>query len=559
MEVDNANEMMETSSRKRRHVDSATNDDASCDGSFETLQRRSLDTLERAQSTNFEELARQYPNFRTAWAATKSAQRERRHASFSSCVTQDFSIQLTRALLQALFRLKLPYLDEAHLCPPVPNRFFYLHWIHTKLLPVSWAAGNDITRSRGLDIGAGASCIYSMLAARFFRSTMITSEIDPKSVCLARANVQANHLSSMITILQVPPSFSQQQLQQQTNIRSIGGPLQRSIEGWFHHRQENSVPNNGTSTDLTLDFVMTNPPFYDPSSMEISTARVGDGRARTNMTVSEGNYPGGEIGFVIEMIEDSLRMSSNQNSCSFHASWYSSMLGKKTSLVKLQKLLLHLLGPAHIETTEYGPGHYTRWFLAWSLRQPPIDAPGALCDASEKDSFKVLLEEPALPEIALEEVVNRISTFCDSGPGGWDLSATNVQITKTGTAVFRLLENMPPSVETFVDENQNGMNIPESILNVLRGRNNSEFLPEEGHFMIQVELMATTPIQQSVSTVAVSLVLGVDVRLTCYRHSLRGRKAVDKMRNGLEGEVCRTNRKWRKIRQRENQQQQQQR
>jgi len=361
----------------------------------------------------------------------------------------------------------------------------------------------------------------------------------------------------MITILQVPPSCSQQQ-QQQTNNVTIGGPLQRSIEGWFHHRQQNPNTNNRNSADLDLDFVMTNPPFYDPSSMEISTARVGDGRARTNMTVSEGNYPGGEIGFVMEMIEDSLRMSSNQNSCSFQSSWYSSMLGKKTSLVKLQKLLVHLLGPAHIETTEYGPGHYTRWFLAWTLRQPPIDAPGALCDTSEKDSFKVLFEEPTLPEIALEEVVNRITTFCDSGPGGWDLSTTNVHITKTGTAVFRILENMPPSVETFVDENQNGMNIPESILGVLRGRDNSDFLPEEGHFMIQVELMATTPIQQCVGTVAVALVLAVDVRLTCHRHSLRGRKAVDKMRNSLEGEVCRTNRKWRKIRQRQNQQQQQQ-
>lgn len=118
--------MMVTSSRKRRHVDSSANNDtfAVGDGSAESVIRRSLEILERAQSINFEELARQYPNFRLAWEATKSAQRERGSASFSSCVTQDFSIQLTRAMLQALFRLKLPYLDEDHLCPPIPNRFF---------------------------------------------------------------------------------------------------------------------------------------------------------------------------------------------------------------------------------------------------------------------------------------------------------------------------------------------------------------------------------------------------------------------------------------------------
>lgn len=547
-------EMMMASSRKRRHVDSSLNDNASdmYGDSYENLLRRSLDILERAQSPNFEELARQYPNFRAAWAATKSSQKNKGHATFSSCVTQDFSIQLTRAILQALFRLKLPYLDEDHLCPPVPNRFFYLHWIHTKLMSVSWAgAGNDATtRSKGLDIGSGASCIYSMLAARFFRSSMITTEIDPKSIGLARANVEANHLSSMITILQVPPSCSQQQQhqQRQNNNTTIGGPLQRSIEGWFFHCQQHPCANN----NFGLDFVMTNPPFYDPSSMELSTARVGDGRSRTNMTVSEGNYPGGEIGFVTEMVEDSLRMTSDQ--CSI--TWYSSMLGKKTSLVRLQKMLVHILGSSHVETIEYGPGHYTRWFLAWTLQQPPIDAGGALCDTSEKDAFKVHIDEPALPEIALKEVANRIAAFCDSGPGGWDLTTSNCDFieSKCTRIVLRILENMPPSVDCFVDENQKGVEIPESILHLLRGRDNSDFLPEEGHFMIEVELVATPVLQQCVGTVAVALVLAVDVQLRCYKHSLRGQKAIEKIRNSLEGEVCRTNRKWRKIRQRQNQQ-----
>ena len=542
-----------SSSRKRRHFDSSTNEGALyvCDTSEISLTK-SLEILERAQSPNFEELARQYPSFRAAWAATKSAQKDRGHAAFSSCVTQDFSIQLTRAILQALFRLKLPYLDEDHLCPPIPNRFFYLHWIHTKLMHVRWVGTphDNVTKSRGLDIGSGASCIYSMLAARFFRSPMITSEIDPKSVGLARANVTANHLSSMITVLQVPPSHSQQ-AQQQPNSSSIGGPLQRSIEGFFNiNQQQNSA--------LVLDFVMTNPPFYDPSSMEISTARAGDGRSRTNMTVSEGNYPGGEVGFVTEMIEDSLRMNPGETSRSFTVAWYSSMLGKKTSLVKLQKLLVHLLGPAHVETTEYGPGHYTRWFLAWTLQQPPGTASGALCPNNEKDSFRVAMAEPSLPQIAVTEVANRIAAFCESGPGGWDLTTTiHDASTKSvpcdhgegpAAIVVQIAENMPPSVSHFVDENQKGVKIPESILRVLRGRNNSQFLPDEGHFLVKAEIRAVAADTHSLAVSA------VDVRLSCYRHSARGAKAIEKIRNSLLGEVCRTNRKWRKIRERQNQQ-----
>ena len=291
--------------------------------------------------------------------------------------------------------------------------------------------------------------------------------------------------------------------------------------------------------------------------MEISTARTGDGRSRTNMTVDEGNYPGGEIGFVTEMIEDSLRMKSSDKSHSFTAAWYSSMLGKKISLIKLQKLLVHLLGPAHVQTTEYGPGYYTRWFLAWTLEQPPIAASGALCASTEKDSFQVTMAEPSLPENAVTEVTNRIIAFCDSGPGGWDLTTvfrdTTASIPKDESVrvIVRILENMPPSVSHFVDENQKGVEMPESILGVLRGRDNSHFLPDEGHFMVEAELTAV-PIVHPIGTVAVSLVSAVDVRLSCYKHSLRGTIAIEKLRSGLGSEVCRTNRKWRKIRERQN-------
>ena len=572
------NGVVPATSRKRRHLDSSTNDGSACDSSVDPLDK-SLEILQRAQSPNFEELARQYPSFRAAWEATKSVQKDRGQASFSSCITQDFSIQLTRAILQALFRLKLSFLDEDHLCPPIPNRFFYLHWIHTKLMRVNWTRRPCVIvkKIRGLDIGAGTSCIYPMLAAQYYRSSMITSEVDPKSVKLARANVAANHLSSMITVLEIPPSHSQQQHQQQQQQQqhpknsAIGGPLQRSIEGWFNrHQSQNQCPHEiHTKSDLVLDFVMTNPPFYDPNSMEISTTRVGDGRSRTNMTVSEGSYPGGEVGFVTEMFEDSLRSNLDEKSGCFTATWYSSMLGKKTSLMKLQKLLLHVLGPAHVETTEYGPGHYTRWFLAWTLLQPPSMATGALCPSIEKDNFKVTMENSMLPQIAVKEVASRIVAFCDGGPGGWDLTTTindacgptisPTNSVSTGNVggqqiiAVHIVENMPPSVNKFVDEDQTGVQIQSGILEALDGRDNSQFLPHEGHFLVRAEIRAIVGMNcKEVGDSAQASV--VDVRLSCYRHSSRGAKAIEKIRNSLGSEVCRTNRKWRKIRERQNQQ-----
>jgi 23S rRNA A1618 N6-methylase RlmF len=605
-------ELSSSSSRKRQHRDSSSNNNnnnGENDSSISmTTNTKSLDILERSQNPNFEELARQYPKFRAAWAETKSIQKERTttkgaknnntananananaSSSFSSCVTQEFTIELTKALLSSQFRLKLAYLDEDHLCPPIPNRFFYLHWIHTQLLKIQWVVGerntttnNDSTTPRGLDIGSGAYCIYSMLAARFFRLTMITSEIDSKSVALANANVTANYLSNMITILQVLPSHSQQQRQQQqqqqqqqhnnSNTTSIGGPLQRSVEAYFHQQQQQQQQKqqNHNCSPLKLDFVMTNPPFYDPASMEISTARVGDGRSRTNMTVSEGNYPGGEIGFVTEMIEDSLRMTTTNTTSNeiqsttmttttesdhnFTAGWYSSMLGKKTSIIKLQKLLVHILGPAHVEATEYGPGHYTRWFLAWTLERPPATASGALCPHSDKDHFQVdLFIEKR--EAAVGEVVNRIVSFCDTSPGGWDLTTTT---TTNGEfcAIVRIQETMSPTITNFVDETQSDVEIPKSILQVLRGRrDNSRFLPDEGHFFVEIKIQVARS-NNNFNTNSENQPMTVDVQLSCYRHSTRGAKAIEKIRC-LDKDVQRTSRKWRRIRERQEKQQQQ--
>jgi len=563
-------ETLERPLRKRRHRDS--NDDSKIQNNYNVT---SLQVLERSQNPNFEELARQYQKFKFAWIATKSLQKERGKASFSSCVTQEFTIELTRALLSSHFRLKLLYLDEDHLCPPIPNRFFYLHWIHTHLMGIKWVGVKYVRNNKGegprleynntpselgnvdgLDIGSGASCIYSMLAARFFRSTMITSEIDSKSVSLANANVKANHLSNMVTVLQVPPTHSQQQ-QQQHNNSAIGGPLQRAVEIYFQQQQQNFSP---LKSRLVLDFVMTNPPFYDPASTDISTARIGDGRQRSNMTVSEAYYPVGEVGFVTEMIEDSLRISNNEIQATttttepyFSAAWHSSMLGKKTSLIKLKKLLIHLLGPAHVESTEYGPGHYTRWFLAWTLKQPPVNASGAICPHNDKDHFQVNYGVPiGTRDVAVREVVDRIIIFCESSPGGWDLRATinNTIISSTGhneefVAIVRIQENMPPVVANFVDETESKVEIPESILRVLRGRDNSRFLPDEGHFLIEAKILVGYNNSNSENRQI------VDVHLSCYRHSARGAKAIEKIRNSLDKEVCRTSRKWRRIRERQ--------
>jgi hypothetical protein len=254
------------------------------------------------------------------------------------------------------------------------------------------------------------------------------------------------------------------------------------------------------------------------------------------MTVSEGNYPNGETGFVMEMIMDSLRARRS-------SLWFSSMLGKKTSFIRLHKFLLHLLGPAHVKTTEYGPGQYTRWFIAWTFEQPSAYAPSA-CVKQAKDTFEVAsLDGISNTSDAVQEVASRIVAFCESSPGGWDLMTERETSDDDHPLLIRLQikESMPLAITNFVDESEsNAVVIPPGLVEALQGQDNSQFLPDVGHFVIQV-------------TVQVTSSSAVSVHLACYRHSSRGLKAIEKIRNSIEGEVCRTNRKWRRISQRQTQ------
>ena len=114
---------------------------------------------------NFEELARRYPEFLEAWKDVQDKQHQaaKGKANFSSCTTQEFSITLARGLLHAYFDLRLPHLPSNHLCPPVPNRFFYLHRIDTHLLKAK-------TRSKNVTawILGSAQLAYTLVGCKSF-------------------------------------------------------------------------------------------------------------------------------------------------------------------------------------------------------------------------------------------------------------------------------------------------------------------------------------------------------------------------------------------------------
>jgi 23S rRNA A1618 N6-methylase RlmF len=515
-------------------------------------------SFESLVTPNFEELARRFPDFGRAWKVVHYAQIES-GGSFGSHVTQDFSIALTRALLHIHWGLTLNHLPLHHLCPPIPNRYFYVKWIQGNLLPLLTSANYfqpiRFMQQTGLDIGTGATAIYPLLfvssANQPYR--IFAADVDADSVELAKENILDNRLLTSIQLHQVTPTDRQQQGQQLDGIGGENmsdpqqdhdtipvGPLRRSLE--------HLGPARGSVT--ALDFCMTNPPFYDDTvdSTRIDP-RAGDQRKRTAMTVSEGSYPGGEVGFVVDMIVDTLVLFAR---CQSAPGWSSCMCGKKTSLVHLQNIVTALLGPGHCQVTEFGPGHLTRWFLAWTMERPQIRSPLAKVEHGMEFNVDfgdlVSMDET---NCCVERVTGRIQDYCRTLPG-WELAVdvTAASISSmgrgpngsstTGQQWLQILEN-EPSRDSW-NEDDAFPAVIQRALGLLDPDRRMQLLPPQGHFLLDVTL---TPQGLTV----------VQVQVTVYQHSAYGKKAVDKIKSQLQAEICRTSRRWRRKLQREREEQ----
>lgn len=217
----------------------------------------------------------------------------------------------------------------------MPVRWNYVRWLQDLL-----ATTNDSYNDRhdphrqvlGLDIGVGASCIYSLLACASATGwRMLGSDVDQHSLDYARRNVEANGLKDRIKLALTTPD----------------SPL---------------IPIDRMGVE-ELDFCMCNPPFY--SSTEDMNAAYGS-KAMPPSAVCTGAEnemicPGGDVGFVTRIIEESLVLRER-------VQWYSSMLGRLVSVHQVvAKLKEH--GITNFAVTNLKAGQKTRrWAVAWSFQ-----------------------------------------------------------------------------------------------------------------------------------------------------------------------------------------------
>ncbi|KAJ5470687.1 hypothetical protein N7530_008044 [Penicillium desertorum] len=249
--------------------------------------------------------------------------------------------QLTTTLLQQDFHLEVD-IPESRLCPPVPNRLNYILWLQDLLDSTAGGLHEGYDRDRevvGLDIGTGCIGIYPLLGcATRPRWNFVATDIDSNNIRTSQHNVALNNLESRIRIVHSDPN----------------GPL---------------IPLEKLGCQ-TLDFTMCNPPFYTSSNELKQSAEQKEREPFSTCTGAEVEMvtSGGEVAFVKRMIDESLQLRDR-------VQWYTSMLGKLSSINALVEMLIKH-GITNFAVTEFEQGSKTkRWAVAWSWgdRRPAMN------------------------------------------------------------------------------------------------------------------------------------------------------------------------------------------
>ncbi|MGL4403697.1 MAG: 23S rRNA (adenine(1618)-N(6))-methyltransferase RlmF [Fusobacteriaceae bacterium] len=249
--------------------------------------------------------------------------------------TIDFSdnqavICLNKALIKTYYDIENWDIPEGFLCPPIPGRADYIHYIADLL--------SQKEKVNVLDIGTGANCIYPIIGSQTYGWNYIASDIDTKSIENAQRIVDSNeNLKNKVTL----------RLQKDKNHIFIG------------------IIEKNDRFHLT----MCNPPFH--SSLEEAlkaNKRKVDNLNKGNKDIKKGlNFggqkaelwcPGGERLFLKKMAKESALFASQ-------VGWFTSLVSNKENVKPTIKILQKL--GAQCRILEMSQGQKISRILAWTF------------------------------------------------------------------------------------------------------------------------------------------------------------------------------------------------
>lgn len=245
---------------------------------------------------------------------------------------------LNKALLTTYYDIQNWDIPKNHLCPPIPGRADYIHYIADLLAESNNGIIPTGIEIEGLDIGTGANCIYPIIGNSVYDWSFVCTDIDEKSLENCTKIIEAN-----------PKLMDAVSLQQQIEFRYI-------------------FKNIITSEDR-FAFTICNPPFHKSAeeAAKGSLRKVSNlkGQKQTKAVLNFGGQnnelwcEGGELAFITQMIYESARYP-------LQCLWFTTLVSKQSHLKSLFKTL-NKVNAAQIRTIDMAQGQKTSRILAWSF------------------------------------------------------------------------------------------------------------------------------------------------------------------------------------------------
>jgi 23S rRNA (adenine1618-N6)-methyltransferase len=245
---------------------------------------------------------------------------------------------LNKALLKTYYKVNYWEIPQNYLCPPIPGRADYLHYVSELLAD---ANKNRIPKSNKvncLDIGTGANVVYPLLGNALFQWQFVGSEVD---------KVAFDSAQNIIT----------------QNV-SLGKEIQVKLQTSSTKMFEGII-----APEDKFDLVICNPPFHTSAA----AARASNQRKVRNLKLnkkvkSDRNFggqsnelfcEGGELQFIKNMIAESPKFATN-------CLWFTTLVSQKDNVSPLHDALQNV-NPRQIEVIDMGQGNKRSRILAWSF------------------------------------------------------------------------------------------------------------------------------------------------------------------------------------------------
>ena len=245
---------------------------------------------------------------------------------------------LNKALLLAYYDIQFWEIPSTFLCPPIPGRVDYIHYLADLLAQSNNGIIPKGETVQGLDIGIGANCIYPILGNAVYGWSFVGTDIDEKAIQNCKKIIEKN-----------PKLIDAISLQLQTEPRFIFKNIMESEDKFA--------------------FTICNPPFHNSKEEATKVALRKVNNLSTNKTTTPTlNFggqnaelwcPGGELGFITQMIYESAKYP-------MHCLWYTTLVSKQAHLNSLYKTL-NKVNAANISTIDMVQGQKTSRILAWTF------------------------------------------------------------------------------------------------------------------------------------------------------------------------------------------------